>query len=128
MWFLKIKSMATGEYQIIEKSDDLKKLLKEADRLVAKGIEIQITAEKKSLAGIAADRLNRQSLNASITEKEIEVMVEIIEEITLEDELKDILTRNATFNLRIKQGKEAKEELALNEKRMKEIMKKLLEV
>lgn len=47
MWLLKVKSVATGEYQIIEKNDDLTALLKEADRLVAKGIKIQITAEKQ---------------------------------------------------------------------------------
>ena len=48
MWFLKIKSKATGEYQTIEKNDDLTALLKEADRLVAKGIKIQIIAEKRA--------------------------------------------------------------------------------
>lgn len=48
MWFLKVKSMATGEYQTIEKSDDLTALLMEADRLVAKGIKIQIVAEKRA--------------------------------------------------------------------------------
>ena len=48
MWFLKIKSMATGEYQIIEKSDDSTALLREADRLVAKGIKIQIINEKRA--------------------------------------------------------------------------------
>ena len=48
MWFLKIKSIATGKYQTIEKSDDLTALLKEADRLVAKGIKIQIIAEKRA--------------------------------------------------------------------------------
>ena len=47
MWLLKVKSVATGKYQIFEISDDLTALLKEADRLVEKGIEIQITAEKK---------------------------------------------------------------------------------
>ena len=47
MWFLKVKSAATGEYQIIEKNDDLTALLREAYRLVAKGIKIQIIAEKK---------------------------------------------------------------------------------
>ena len=47
MWLLKVKSKATGEYQIIEKNADLTSLLKEADRLVAKGIKIQIIAEKK---------------------------------------------------------------------------------
>lgn len=70
MWLLKVKSIATGEYQIIEKNDDLTALLKEADRLVAKGIKIQIIAEKKSLAGATADRLNRKLLNTSITEEE----------------------------------------------------------
>ena len=54
MWFLKVKSMATGEYQTIEKNDDLTALLKEADRLVAKGIKIQIVDEKKSLASTTA--------------------------------------------------------------------------
>ena len=48
MWFLKVKSVATGEYQIIEKSGDLTALLKEADRLVAKGIKIQIIDEKRA--------------------------------------------------------------------------------
>ena len=48
MWFLKVKSVATGKYQIIEKSDDLTALLKEADRLVAKGIKIKIIAEKRA--------------------------------------------------------------------------------
>ena len=48
MWMLKVKSKATGEYQIIEKSDDLTALLIEADRLVAKGIRIQITDEKRA--------------------------------------------------------------------------------
>lgn len=48
MWFLKVKSAATGEYQIIEKNDDLTALLKEADRLVAKGIKIQIIDEKRA--------------------------------------------------------------------------------
>ena len=71
MWFLKIKSKATGEYQTIEKNNDLTALLKEGDQLVSKGIKIKITAEKKSLTSMAADRLNRQSLNESITEKEI---------------------------------------------------------
>lgn len=47
MWLLRVKSVATGEYQIIEKNDDLTALLKEADRLVAKGIKIHIIAEKK---------------------------------------------------------------------------------
>ena len=47
MWLLKIKSVATGKYQILEKSDDLTSLLREGDRLVAKGIKIQIVAEKK---------------------------------------------------------------------------------
>lgn len=48
MWLLKVKSIATGKYQIIEISDDLKKLLKEANRLVEDGREIQITAEKRA--------------------------------------------------------------------------------
>ena len=48
MWLLKVKSMATGEYQTIEISDDLTALLREADRLVAKGIRIQIIAEKRA--------------------------------------------------------------------------------
>ena len=48
MWFLKIKSKATGEYQTIEKNSDLTELLKEGDRLVAKGIKIQIVAEKRA--------------------------------------------------------------------------------
>ena len=48
MWFLKVKSAATGEYQIIEKNDDLTALLREADRLVANGIRIQITVEKRA--------------------------------------------------------------------------------
>ena len=48
MWLLKVKSAATGEYQTIEKSDDLTALLREADRLVAKGIKIQIIAEKRA--------------------------------------------------------------------------------
>ena len=38
-------------------------------------------------------------------------MVEIIEEITLEDELKDILDRNTALNFRIRQGEAAKDEL-----------------
>ena len=77
---------------------------------------------------MAADRLNRKSLKLSITEKEIEIMVEIIEEMTLEDELKDILDRNTALNFRIRQGEAAKDELEKNKKRMKEIMKKLMEV
>ena len=64
----------------------------------------------------------------SITEKEIEIMVEIIEEMTLEDELKDILNRNSALNLRIKQGEAAKDELRKNKERMQEIMAKLMEV
>lgn len=48
MWLLKFKSAATGEYQTIEKSGDLTTLLREADRLVAKGIRIQIIAEKRA--------------------------------------------------------------------------------
>ena len=48
MWFLKIKSIATGEYQIIEKNGDLTELLKEGDLLVNKGIKIQIIAEKRA--------------------------------------------------------------------------------
>ena len=48
MWFLKIKSIATRKYQTIEKSDDLTALLREADRLVANGIRIQITVEKRA--------------------------------------------------------------------------------
>ena len=48
MWLLKVKSVATGKYQIIEKNDDLTALLKEADRLVAKGIKIQIIGEKRA--------------------------------------------------------------------------------
>lgn len=48
MWLLKVKSAATVEYQIIEKNADLMALLKEADRLVAKGIKIQIIAEKRA--------------------------------------------------------------------------------
>lgn len=48
MWLLRVKSVATGEYQIIEKNDDLTALLKEADRLVAKGIKIQIIDEKRA--------------------------------------------------------------------------------
>ena len=48
MWLLKIKSIATGKYQTIEKNDDLTALLKEADRLVAKGIKIQIVDEKRA--------------------------------------------------------------------------------
>lgn len=55
-------------------------------------------------------------------------MVEIIEEITLEDELKDILNRNSALNLRIKQGEAAKDELRKNKERMQEIMAKLMEV
>lgn len=47
MWLLKVKSIATGEYQTIEKNDDLTALLKEGDRLVAKGIKIQIIDEKE---------------------------------------------------------------------------------
>ena len=63
-----------------------------------------------------------------ITEKEIEIMVEIIEETTLEDELKDILDRNTALNFRIRQGEAAKVELEKNKKRMHEIMQKLMEV
>lgn len=48
MWLLKVKSAATGEYQTIEISDDLKKLLKEANRLVEDGREIQITDKKRA--------------------------------------------------------------------------------
>ena len=48
MWFLKIKSMATGEYQTIEKNNDLTALLKEGDQLLTKGIKIQIIAEKRA--------------------------------------------------------------------------------
>lgn len=48
MWLLKVKSVATGEYQTIEISDDLTSLLNEADRLVAKGIKIQIVYEKRA--------------------------------------------------------------------------------
>ena len=48
MWLLKVKSLATGDYQIIEKSDDLTVLLKEADRLVETGKEVQVIDEKKS--------------------------------------------------------------------------------
>ena len=48
MWILKVKSVATGKYQILEISDDLTSLLREADRLVAKGIKIQIIAEKRA--------------------------------------------------------------------------------
>lgn len=48
MWLLKVKSKATGEYQTIEISDDLKKLLKEANRLVEDGREIQITDKKRA--------------------------------------------------------------------------------
>ena len=48
MWFLKVKSIATGEYQTIEKNDDLTELLMEADRLVARGIKIQIVDEKRA--------------------------------------------------------------------------------
>lgn len=77
---------------------------------------------------MAADRLNRKSLKLSITEKEIEIMVEIIEEITLEDELRDILNRNTSLNFRIRQGEAAKDELDKNKKRMQEIMSKLMEV
>lgn len=55
-------------------------------------------------------------------------MVEIIEEITLEDELRDILNRNTSLNMRIKQGEAAKDELRKNKERMQEIMQKLMEV
>ena len=55
-------------------------------------------------------------------------MVENIEEITLEEELKDILDRNTALNFRIRQGEVAKNELEKNKKRMQEIMKKLMEV
>ena len=55
-------------------------------------------------------------------------MVEIIEEITLEDELKDILDRNTALNFRIRQGEAAKVELEKNKERMHEIMQKLMEV
>lgn len=55
-------------------------------------------------------------------------MVEIIEEITLEDELRDILNRNTALNLKIKQGEAAKDELEKNKERMQEIMAKLMEV
>ena len=48
MWLLKVKSVATGKYQIIEKNNDLTALLKEADRLVAKGIKTQIIDEKRA--------------------------------------------------------------------------------
>ena len=48
MWLLKVKSKAAGEYQTIEKNGDLTALLREADRLVAKGIRIQIIAEKRA--------------------------------------------------------------------------------
>ena len=54
-------------------------------------------------------------------------MVKIIEEITLEDELRDILSRNATLKLRVKQGEAAIDELKKNKKRMREIMAKLME-
>ena len=46
MWLLKVKSAATGEYQILEISDDLTALLREANRLIEDGREIQITDEK----------------------------------------------------------------------------------
>ena len=48
MWLLKVKSAATGEYQTMEISDDLTALLREADQLVARGIKIQIVAEKRA--------------------------------------------------------------------------------
>ena len=47
MWLLKVKSIATGKYQTIEISADLTALSKEGDRLVAKGIKIQIIDEKE---------------------------------------------------------------------------------
>ena len=55
-------------------------------------------------------------------------MVEITQERTLEDDLRDLIDRKKTLVSQIKRAENAKEELALNEKRMKEIMKKLLEV
>ena len=55
-------------------------------------------------------------------------MVKIIEEITLEEELKDILNRNTSLELKIKQGDAAVDELKKNKKRMREIMQKLMGV
>lgn len=55
-------------------------------------------------------------------------MVEIIEDIKLEDELKDILDRNTALNFRIRQGEAAKVELEKNKERMQDIMAKLMEV
>lgn len=48
MWLLKVKSVATGKYQTIEKNADLTALLKAGDQLVAKGIKIQIIDEKRA--------------------------------------------------------------------------------
>ena len=48
MWLLKVKSVATGKYQILEISDDLTALLKEADRLVEQGQEVEISDEKRA--------------------------------------------------------------------------------
>lgn len=55
-------------------------------------------------------------------------MVEITQERTLEDDLRDLIDRNKTLVAQIKRAKNAKEELDLNKERMQEIMKKLLEV
>lgn len=48
MWLLKVKSVATGEFQTIEISADLTALLKEADRLVDEGKEVEIIDEKRA--------------------------------------------------------------------------------
>ena len=48
MWLLKVKSVATGKYQILEISADLTALLREADRLVEQGQEVEISDEKRA--------------------------------------------------------------------------------